>query len=1268
MDTKTLSRPNAFKKAFSLLTLVALAASSIPGFSYTIPVAHANNGIHTYATPSSGTLEPGGSLEVHMTVPLDPNDSNPVVSPSCFVNGVDVTSTYENLTTGTDGHFKFTYTVSGGDTDRAAGQVPISCTLQQTGTVTVTAFDDGNTVAIDASEEPGGVGTTTLPSLSSVSIMPSSGSISEGDTAEVTFTESHGFTNLSLAGSCKVNNVDVSGTFQNIGGGHYRVTYTVDGNDAERPAGWVLLDCTLGNQDGTVRAQHPWSDGNTLSIDTNDDGSISNGTNTLGFTTTAEPGSGTLDAGDSLVVWFQDPLPSPDLAVGPTGCYVNGVDVASTFAHTSNGRYRVAYTVGAGDTERAQGQIPIDCSMQNDTGSVRLVSFTDGNTVAIDITSGGSGEGDAVTASLVPGSGIRVSGQDVEFYLEAPGQSFLSPFGACFVNNVDVSDTFEDLSGGLYRFIYTVGSTDAEREAGEIPVNCSLGGDSGIAASVSAWTDGNTVAIDSNGDGAIVEPTGGESNFIAGVFANPVSGTLTVGDDLEIYLQEGSGSEGFLPLVCYVNNTELTPTFEDLGAGFYKFTYTVASDDESRAAGEVPIACSIGMLGGPVLNAEAFTDGNTVAIDAMDDEGGATTTPSIIEAVSIVPSSGTVGAGATLDVYFDATGDASDISLGGVCTVNGVSVAGTFQNLTGGLYRVNYTVGQNDAERAAGQIPISCALQNSAGATTTVSAFTDGNALAIDIEDAGGNGTTTPPVATTTPALSFIEVEAVPNTGILGVGADLEVYFQATSTATDVTLAGACTVNGVSVAGTFQNLTDGLYKVVYTVGQSDVERTAGQVPVSCSFQNALGATTTVSAFTDSNTVAIDIAEQGGGGNGGNNSGGNGTTTPPTATTTPIAFSSVFANPNAGMRFAGDHIFVHFQSATFDTGLSLGGSCTVNGVAVGPLEHLNNGHYRVDYTVGPGDTERAPGTVPFSCVIKDSAGATTTVSAFTEANTVAIDTDHDGMIDGENVSGGDGSGGNQNSSTTPQLAWASITPGSGTLTLGGVGRVYFQEFHNQTDLAIGGACRINGVDVTSLDNLGAGLYRLNYVVALGHPDRGAGEIPISCVLTNGANQSVSIVALDPNALAIDVNGNGSYTDGQIEGDVEQGALGVSSISQVRSTATAGGGFGQGWEWTFNVTVPSDEQVVRMKFGDWVHTNGVSSVDMEGNMRISSEQASSSVPIVMAAAGVYSDPMAIVSDLDPSAPGLQIQIKVEMKVPSGAQNGSYGTYYGIQSSEE
>jgi hypothetical protein len=130
-------------------------------------------------------------------------------------------------------------------------------------------------------------------------------------------------------------------------------------------------------------------------------------------------------------------------------------------------------------------------------------------------------------------------------------------------------------------------------------------------------------------------------------------------------------------------------------------------------------------------------------------------------------------------------------------------------------------------------------------------------------------------------------------------------------------------------------------------------------------------------------------------------------------------------------------------------------------------------------------------------------------------------------------------------------------------------------------------------------------------------------------------------------------------------------GVTQISAVQTYATAGGGFENGWKWVFDVTVPANETVLRMKFADWIGTTD--SISTAGNVEFYSDQstnATSASPILISAKNSLSDPMYINSgiDLNSRKPGRQIQITVEVRVPSISLGGSYSTSYGINTAPD
>ena len=134
-------------------------------------------------------------------------------------------------------------------------------------------------------------------------------------------------------------------------------------------------------------------------------------------------------------------------------------------------------------------------------------------------------------------------------------------------------------------------------------------------------------------------------------------------------------------------------------------------------------------------------------------------------------------------------------------------------------------------------------------------------------------------------------------------------------------------------------------------------------------------------------------------------------------------------------------------------------------------------------------------------------------------------------------------------------------------------------------------------------------------------------------------------------------------------LEQGTLQVTSIAPTQTLATPDGDFENGWQWIFNVTVPTNEKVVRLKFANW--TSGTSTILTSNNVRFYSPQStnsnSTSTAKILSNANTYGDTITLSSSLDlsPSTLGRQIQVVVDVKVPVGTNGGSYASSYGISS---
>ncbi len=163
--------------------------------------------------------------------------------------------------------------------------------------------------------------------------------------------------------------------------------------------------------------------------------------------------------------------------------------------------------------------------------------------------------------------------------------------------------------------------------------------------------------------------------------------------------------------------------------------------------------------------------------------------------------------------------------------------------------------------------------------------------------------------------------------------------------------------------------------------------------------------------------------------------------------------------------------------------------------------------------------------------------------------------------------------------------------------------------------------------------------------------------------NGRSLAQTQVTLDASTVSnLDNNG---IIDGTVTGGAHTaGILSVTGLTAVKTSAIANATFADGWKYVFNITVPTTEKNLSMKFGDWA--NGSSTLSAANNMRISSAQADNSgATVLVTGANTYTLPtLHMTGDLDPTTDGNQVQITVEVAIPSSTVNGAYTTSYGIR----
>ncbi|MFZ2303972.1 MAG: immunoglobulin-like domain-containing protein [Minisyncoccia bacterium] len=182
-----------------------------------------------------------------------------------------------------------------------------------------------------------------------------------------------------------------------------------------------------------------------------------------------------------------------------------------------------------------------------------------------------------------------------------------------------------------------------------------------------------------------------------------------------------------------------------------------------------------------------------------------------------------------------------------------------------------------------------------------------------------------------------------------------------------------------------------------------------------------------------------------------------------------------------------------------------------------------------------------------------------------------------------------------------------------------------------------------------------------------------SVPLAATITAATQaQAITLGAHTYNVIVTSSTGNTanitvSYqvnADPVVQGN---GELVVTGTGATNSYATADDTFNNGFKWVFHVTVPTTETQFSMKFSDFV--SGANSIPAANNIRFYSAQSSdasaSTSAMMITAFNTYSSPITLATDLDSSVAGRQIDVTVEMKVPTGTAGGSYSASYGVQS---
>lgn len=128
------------------------------------------------------------------------------------------------------------------------------------------------------------------------------------------------------------------------------------------------------------------------------------------------------------------------------------------------------------------------------------------------------------------------------------------------------------------------------------------------------------------------------------------------------------------------------------------------------------------------------------------------------------------------------------------------------------------------------------------------------------------------------------------------------------------------------------------------------------------------------------------------------------------------------------------------------------------------------------------------------------------------------------------------------------------------------------------------------------------------------------------------------------------------------------LAVTGIDTLQGNATADGTFADGWQWVLHFVVPTVENVFSMKFADFFSSTSSSTIPAANDIEFYSPEAavaSTSASAILETNNGYGGDLMLTGDTSATTPGRQIDVYVNVAVPSGTPTGTYSTTFGAMS---
>ena len=989
-------------------------------------------------TPNSGWLKTGETLTVTATAT---NNEASLTASDALINGKSVPLADQG-----NGTYRGTYTAQASDAQGVNIEASNITLSDAAGNLSNSASSVGSTLDVD----------TQAPSISSVTINPNSGTVTNGENVTITVTAG-GFESGLISSNALINGKPIVTVGQ--GNGTYRGMYTVSDGD-NQGTNIEATGITLTDAAGNVSLDAS-SSGSTLSVVVVPPVTPPAPPNISSVTII--PNSGYVKVGDLVAIIVTAQNNEAGLTASNTS--LNGKLIP--LSDQGEGSYIGNYIIAEGDNDGINVNAT-NITLTGSGGTSTQASST-GSTLRIDAHTPSIS-----SVAITPNSGWVNTGDQVNITVTASSNEIgLSPSNTS-INGKSI--TLIDMGNGTYRGIYTVQPSDNQGiniQAKNITLSDAAGNMSNSASST-----GSSLIVDTL------------SPAITSVTITPNSGSVTVNGTVIIMVSAQGNEAGLTASNAYINGNSIP--LIDIGGGSYKGTYIVKTGDIQGTNIE---ATNITLID-KALNTSATrsSTGSTLSVintapppppppppppgtpppdePPPDEEEPSPPEPPTIASVIITPNSGyvkigdyvriTVTAGnnevglipssatfngmllplldrgnGTYDKDYKVTeGDndginveATNITLTGEGgTSEETSSTGSTLNIDANTPSVSsVAINPNTGWVTTGdRVDITVtALGNEAGLSPSYSTingkyislsdhgdgtytgtYTIGSsdeqdvnieATNITLTDAAGNKSNSASssgstLKVDTNAPRISSVRINPNSGEVTTGNDVVITVTAGGNETGLTASNAL-INGKSIP--LVDLENGKYSGVYTVEEGD-EQGVNIEATGITLTDIVGNVSNPDASTGS-TLSVNTTEPA-----------------PSGDTQAPAISSVTINPVSGTVTSGEYVVITVRAGGNETGLTAS-AAEINGKFI-PITELTDGLYRGYYFVQAGD-EQGVNIEARNITLEDNAG-NVSQPASSSGSTLSIATEAAKAV-------GDG----------PEIASVTIAPNTGWVAAG-----------------------------------------------------------------------------------------------------------------------------------------------------------------------------------------------------------------------------------------